>query len=232
MGKLLICSLRCLITIQPVLYRYVTPLDLVEADAGESVTDTCVRKHGRRETFRMLSPSSVCPSSALMGANCRPGKWEWSRHRWSGDGREGGTQVIKRLSSDCYLSGSWLLQSTCQRVLRLDIELQIASNTMPWVCDWVWTAAAPEEQAAPTACLDVWAQTSGLLFQACGKELNPVTRWPGGPQDRGTSSLFCHWNSCMLFPPHSAGVPDVWWSRGYFSPVWNKPSQSQTVYLC
>lgn len=36
----------------------------------ESVTDTCVRKHRRQETFRMLRTSSVCSSSDLMEANC------------------------------------------------------------------------------------------------------------------------------------------------------------------
>lgn len=34
----------------------------------ESVTDTCVRKHGHQETSCMLRPSSVCPSTVLMGA--------------------------------------------------------------------------------------------------------------------------------------------------------------------
>lgn len=149
----------------------------------ESVTDTCVRKHGRQETFCMLRPSSLCPSSALMEANCRPGKWEWSRHRWSGDGREGGTQVIKRLSSDCYLSRSWLLQSTCQRVLQLDIELQIASNTMSSVWLGVNGRYFQGKRGANSLsrCVSADFRTLVPSMWKGAKPSHEVTWWTSGP---------------------------------------------------
>lgn len=62
------------------------------------------------------------------------GKWQWNRRQWFRDGREGGTQVIKRLSRDCYFKGSWLLQSTCQRALQQILNSKLLPMIVWSVC--------------------------------------------------------------------------------------------------
>lgn len=123
----------------------------------EFVTDMCVWKHGLQEMFLLSCVEIILHprSPALVGAT--QGRWQWNRYWWSGDRREGGTQVIKRLYSDCFFSASRLLWSTCQRALQPDIDLQIASNNMSRVFDWVWMVTAPEEQEVQTVCGWVWA---------------------------------------------------------------------------
>lgn len=60
-----------------------------------------------------------------------------------------------------------------------DIELQIASNSMSGVFDWVRTATAPEEQAAPTvqACECRLLNTQSILLERCST--NTISRIHG-----------------------------------------------------
>lgn len=183
--------------------------------------------------FRYSLVRWKCPPSVLLllwweqRKLRRQGKWQWNRHRWSG--REGGTQVLKCLSVDCNLSGSWLLQSTCQRVLQPDIELQIASNAISWVCDWVWTVTAPEEQAAPTVCGCVSTDFRTLVPNI----------WKGAKQMLDSTSMATSWRGHLftLLLAETVGCfflliqPEThwsfWclrWSRGYFTPVCHKHS--------
>lgn len=73
MGKLLICSLRCLITIQSVRYRYVTPLDLVVTDTATGLS----QKHGQQQNFLLTlacwdqPPSSCCSGGSNTTCVCK-----------------------------------------------------------------------------------------------------------------------------------------------------------------
>lgn len=196
----------------------------------EVVTDTCVRLH---EMFLLTLVRWECPPSILLllwwelRKLRRQGKWQWNRHRWSG--REGGTQVLKCLSVDCNLSVSWLLQSTCHRVLQPDIELQIASNGISWVCDWVRTVTAPEEQAAPTACGCVSTDIRTLV----------PSIWKGAKQMLDSASMATSWLGhlftlllaeivgcffLLIQPETHWSFRCLRWSRGYFTPVCHKHS--------
>lgn len=107
-----------------------------------------------------------------------------------------------------------------------DIELQIASNSMSGVCDWVWTVTSPEEQAGPTvrAC-DFWTLPPNIWKGV----LNAKSRNHGHLIFWAISSLFCWQKQIQMFFLLSRLETHwffqcLWWSQEYFSPVWHKHS--------
>lgn len=95
------------------------------------------------------------------------GKWQWNRRQWFRDGREGGTQVIKRLFRDCYFKGSWLLQSTCQRALQQILNSKLLPMIVWSVCLGVNGYGSRGTGGANSA--SVWTQTSEHSLQTSGK---------------------------------------------------------------
>lgn len=181
------------------------------------VTETRTRAELSAHTGMLRSTSIVLLLLWREQHNLRlQGKW---RRRFR-DGRGGGTQVMKRLSRDCYSRGPSLLQSTCQRALQQILN----SKLLPIACVecLIGCVMAPEEQAVPSV-------------RACERRLLNTPRvWIGVLQMLNLASMatscFGHFLTPLLAETNTDILPPqlethrffrcLWWSQEYFCTGW------------
>lgn len=185
-----------------------------------------VTKHGPEQSFLLTlacwdhPPLSICCSATQLVSGR---KWQWNRWRWFRGGKEGGTQVIIQ-----GLLFQRLPQSPCQRALQQILNsklLPIAGLECLIGCERLRSQRNRWRQQCERVNADFWTLAPNI-WKGVLPMLNP-----------GSMATIClvHLLTLLLAETntdvllsHSAEIhwffQCLWWSQGYFSPVWLKHS--------